>query len=345
MAFEETPHWPPSKLPTDSSTQSLLPYSITGNIDADWYNLTENTVSRAKMEREELGKRIRQEIRDTVASIREKYAYQEYTIDDEPASFDSLEVLWDPTTQKISRSIIHLKQGAAKYEVPVSKNEKWDISLWNNKKWKVLSVEEWTGKSEQKVIHISTQVITSNNDHVREEWSALPLTKKSWDTGQEKINRSRPSQKLQSWGNMSKKKPWKVEKQKENAEEIESIKELTERYTEVWTKDVTKALWEKKDIIWSDSTYLFSGKDVNNIQYALMRHKDSPFWVIYDKPSGDGKYRIVYLYEKPLDTSLGLRVLSAIIVRDDDVIIKRLPENSSTPQKFIAPFRPVILAK
>lgn len=76
------------------------------------------------MEREELSKRIRQEIRDTVASIREKYAYKEYTIDDEPASFDSLEVLWDPTTQKISRSIIHLKQGAAKYEVPITQNEK-----------------------------------------------------------------------------------------------------------------------------------------------------------------------------------------------------------------------------
>ncbi len=345
MAFEETPHWPPSKLPIDSSTQSLLPYSITGNIDDDWYNITENTVIKAKMEREELSKRIRQEIRDTVASIREKYAYKEYTIDDEPASFDSLEVLWDPTTQKISRSIIHLKQGAAKYEVPITQNEKWGMSLWSHGKWGLHSVKEWTGKSEQKVIHISTQVITSNNDHVRDEWSALPLAKKSWDTGQEKINRSRPSQKLQSWGNMSKKKPWKVERQVENVEEIASIQELTERYTEIWTKDATKALQERKDIIWNDSTtYAFSGKDAHNIQYALMRHKDSPFGTIYDRPSADGKYRIVYLYERGIDAPWKSGALPAIIVRDDDKIIKRLPEGTAS-QKFIAPFRPVFLAK
>ena len=114
----------------EALTQGLLSYqNPKNNADSQWEKLVKSVAFRAEKERKELEETFPQEIRDTVMAIRRQYAYQEYFLDGKPASFDSLEAVWDPITKQISRSFIHLKQGDEKYNLPVLIDTDGDLSL------------------------------------------------------------------------------------------------------------------------------------------------------------------------------------------------------------------------
>ena len=113
--------------------------------NTDWDKLTariELTESRTRERLAGLIATIPQSIQKAIRSVKDRYAYREYTIDGRRCQYMGMKAEWNQETEEISSITLHLKNDTAEYALQLVSSQNGEYTLFIAPKQGIVSIEE-----------------------------------------------------------------------------------------------------------------------------------------------------------------------------------------------------------
>ena len=87
---------------------------------------------------------IPESVQKTIRSVKDRYAYREYSIDGRRCQYMGMKAEWNEETGEISNITLHLKSGTREYTPQLSSSKNGEYTLSTAPKQGIVSIKELT---------------------------------------------------------------------------------------------------------------------------------------------------------------------------------------------------------